>query len=68
MAPSRECTVCLTDTGELYNINSRYVCLPCIASDGWFISMAAERQMEEAGFPVDEARVSAPALSRSHLA
>jgi len=40
----KECAVCRTDKGELYNINSLYVCLPCIANDGWFSKMAAERQ------------------------
>jgi hypothetical protein len=40
----KECVVCKTHAGELYNINSLYVCLPCIANDGWHKKMAAERE------------------------
>lgn len=39
----RQCVGCRIDTGELYWINSRYVCLSCIANDGWFNQMAADR-------------------------
>jgi hypothetical protein len=40
----KQCVICQTATRELYLINSLHVCLPCIADDGWFLKMQADRE------------------------
>lgn len=54
MIVCKECAVCRTHTRELYNINSLYVCLPCIANDGWHQKMASEHEATgiDCGLPV----------------
>ncbi len=42
--PAKHCVVCERTTGELFHINSLYVCLPCIADNGWFLKMQADRK------------------------
>ena len=42
--PTKQCAVCQRITGELFHIDSLYVCLPCIADNAWFLKMQVDRK------------------------